>query len=155
MDVIWLHFVHSFLAITRNLTRFLKDDVKQMKDTRGYFNKISSDLDSSLNKNSAVSKSKPNEIEECTNLLQATQSCFRYTALDYVYQVRKKEDIFKFNAPLRSKQSFWFPKWITVRIFNALKLGFGPRQGLLYRWTEHSILSMFTGGGKKSQMLKM
>ena len=61
-----------------------------MKDTRGYFNKISSDLDSSLNKNSAVSKSKPNEIEECTNLLQATQSCFRYTALDYVYQVRNQ-----------------------------------------------------------------
>ena len=58
-----------------------------MKDTRGYFNKISSDLDSSLNKNSAVSKSRPNEIEECTNLLRATQSCFRYTALDYVYQV--------------------------------------------------------------------
>ena len=103
-------FVPSFLAITRNLTRFLKDDVKQMKDTRGYFNKISSDLDSSLNKNSAVSKSKPNEIEECTNLLQATQSCFRYTALDYVYQVRKKEDIFQFAAPLQSKQSFWFPK---------------------------------------------
>ena len=90
MSVIWLHFVPSFLAITRNLTRFLKDDVKQMKDTRGYFNKISSDLDSSLNKNSAVSKSKPNEIEECTNLLQATQSCFRYTALDYVYQVRNQ-----------------------------------------------------------------
>ena len=60
-----------------------------MKDTRGYFNKISSDLDSSLNKNSAVSKSKPNDIEECTNLLQATQSCFRYTALDYIYQVSK------------------------------------------------------------------
>ena len=59
-----------------------------MKDTRGYFNKISSDLDSSLNKNSAVSKSKPNDIEECTNLLQATQSCFRYTALDYIYQVK-------------------------------------------------------------------
>ena len=58
-----------------------------MRDTRGYFNKISSDLDSSLNKNSAVSKSRPNEIEECTNLLRATQSCFRYTALDYVYQV--------------------------------------------------------------------
>jgi hypothetical protein len=80
-----------------------------MKDTRGYFNKISSDLDSSLNKNSAVSKSKPNEIEECTNLLQATQSCFRYTALDYVYQVSKIEGIitlFKFAAPLKNKQSF-------------------------------------------------
>ena len=87
LQVLKLIYVY-FLAITRNLSRFLKDDVKQMKDTRGYFNKISSDLDSSLNKNSAVSKSKPNEIEECTNLLRATQSCFRYTALDYVYQVQ-------------------------------------------------------------------
>ena len=74
-------------AVTRNLQRFLKEDVKQMKDTRGYFNKISSDLDSALYKNSCVSKSRPNEVEEVTNLLTATQSCFRYTTLDYVYQV--------------------------------------------------------------------
>lgn len=74
-------------SITRNLSRFLKEDIKQMKDTRGYFNKISSDLDTALSKNSAVSKNKPNEIEEMTNLLKATQSCFRYTTLDYVYQV--------------------------------------------------------------------
>ena len=77
-----------------------------MKDTRGYFNKISSDLDSSLNKNSAVSKSKPNEIEECTNLLQATQSCFRYTALDYVYQVRNQICTYLTKGQLISKCPF-------------------------------------------------
>ena len=74
-------------AVTKNLQRFVKEDVKQMKDTRGYFNKISSDLDSALYKNSCVSKSRPNEVEEVTNLLTATQSCFRYTTLDYVYQI--------------------------------------------------------------------
>jgi Arf-GAP/coiled-coil/ANK repeat/PH domain-containing protein len=55
---------------------------------RSYFNKISGDLDSALIKNAAVSKSKPAEVEDAKNLLMATQSCFRYTGLDYVYQVR-------------------------------------------------------------------
>ena len=54
-----------------------------------YFNKISGDLDSALNKNAAVPKSKPVEVEDAKNLLMATQSCFRYTGLDYVYQVRE------------------------------------------------------------------
>ena len=52
-----------------------------------YFNKISGDLDSALNKNAAVPKSKPGEVEDAKNLLMATQSCFRYTGLDYVFQV--------------------------------------------------------------------
>ncbi|CAB4069388.1 ACAP [Lepeophtheirus salmonis] len=42
---------------------------------------------SSLSKNASVSRSRPNEVEETTNLLLATRSCFRYTALDYVYQI--------------------------------------------------------------------
>ena len=60
-----------------------------MKDTRGYFYKISADLDSALAKNAAVSsKSRPSDAIDAANLLTATQSCFRYTALDYVYHVR-------------------------------------------------------------------
>ena len=58
-----------------------------MKDTKGYFNKLSSDLDSALQKNAAASRSRPTEVEDATNLLTATRSCFRYTALDYVYQI--------------------------------------------------------------------
>ena len=75
-------------AINVNLQRFLKEDMRQMKDTRGYFNKISNDLDGALNKNAGASKSRPLEVEDATNFLTATQGCFRYTTLDYVYQVR-------------------------------------------------------------------
>merc|ERR1719382_1591455 len=46
-------------SITKNLTTFLREDIKQMKETKGYFNKISNDLDSALTKNAAVSKSRP------------------------------------------------------------------------------------------------
>lgn len=75
-------------TVANNLQSFLKEDMKQMRDTRGYFNKISNDLDGALNKNAAATKSRPNEVEDATNLLTATQSCFRYTTVDYVYQVR-------------------------------------------------------------------
>lgn len=74
-------------GVAKNLSRFLREDMKPLRDTRGYFNKISNDLDSALNKNAATSKHKPAEVEESTNLLSDTQSCFRYTTLDYVYQI--------------------------------------------------------------------
>ena len=69
-------------SIAKNLTNFLKDDMKQMKETRGYFNKISNDLDTALTKNAAVSKSRQSDIEDASNLLTATRSCFRYTGLE-------------------------------------------------------------------------
>ncbi len=78
----------STRAVTSAVSRFLAEDVKQLKDTRGYFNKISTDLDSALQKNAAASpRGRPAEADDAANLLTATRSCFRYTALDYVYQV--------------------------------------------------------------------
>merc|ERR1719508_20627 len=74
-------------SVSRNLNKFLKEDMKQMKETKGYFNKISNDLDSALNKNAAVSKSRPADLEDASNLLTATRSCFRYTGMDYVFQI--------------------------------------------------------------------
>ena len=68
-------------SITRSLNNFLKEDIKQMKETRGYFNKISNDLDSALTKNAAVSKSRPSDLEDASNLLTATRSCFRFVTL--------------------------------------------------------------------------
>ena len=50
-------------CITKNLTVFLREDMKQMKETKGYFNKISNDLDSALSKNAAVSKGRPGDLE--------------------------------------------------------------------------------------------
>ena len=85
-------------AVGKGLATFLRNDFKPMKDTKGYFNKLSQDLDSALYKNAAVSKSKQTDVEEATNMLTATQSCFNYTALDYVYlitmlQAKKRHEI--------------------------------------------------------------
>ena len=74
-------------GLQKVLEKFLREDVKQMKDTKGYFNKISGDLDTALAKNAAASKNKPNEVDDASNVLTATRSCFRYTTLDYVYQI--------------------------------------------------------------------
>lgn len=87
-------------ALAQDLTKFLREDVKQMKDTKGYFNKISNDLDSALQKNATVSKSRPGDVEDAANLLTATQSCFRYTTMDYVFQItmlqaKKKHEVLK------------------------------------------------------------
>merc|ERR1712013_710782 len=82
-------------SITKNLTTFLREDIKQMKETKGYFNKISNDLDSALTKNAAVSKSRPSDLEDASNLLTATRSCFRYTGMDYVKKMEKEKKLEK------------------------------------------------------------
>ena len=69
------------------ISKFLKEDMKKMHETKGYFNKISNDLDTALSKNAATSKSRPTDMEDSSNLLTATRSCFRYTSMDYVYQI--------------------------------------------------------------------
>jgi len=74
-------------TIMKSLSKFLKEDMKKMHETKGYFNKISNDLDSALSKSAATSKSRPLELEDASNLLTATKSCFRYTGMDYVYQI--------------------------------------------------------------------
>jgi len=70
------------------------------------FNKISTDLDSALSKNAAVNRSKFVEVEDATNYLMATQSCFRYTALDYVYQVDKK----KLNSVISKLKTIFYAR---------------------------------------------
>ncbi|XP_015514988.1 arf-GAP with coiled-coil, ANK repeat and PH domain-containing protein 2 isoform X1 [Neodiprion lecontei] len=85
-------------TVVKDLNSFIKSDVKEVKDSRHHFEKISSDLDIALNKNSQVPKNRPVECEETSNLLSATRSCFRHTALDYVHvltmlQARKRHEI--------------------------------------------------------------
>ncbi|XP_015185756.1 PREDICTED: arf-GAP with coiled-coil, ANK repeat and PH domain-containing protein 2 [Polistes dominula] len=85
-------------TIIKDLNTFMKSDIKRVKETRHYFEKISTDLDIALNRNSQVPKSRPTEYEETSNILSATRSCFRHTALDYVHaltmiQTRKRHEI--------------------------------------------------------------
>ncbi|XP_024939571.1 arf-GAP with coiled-coil, ANK repeat and PH domain-containing protein 2 isoform X2 [Cephus cinctus] len=85
-------------TVVKDLSSFIKGDIKRVKESRHYFEKISTDLDLALNKNSQVPKSRPAEYEETSNILSATRSCFRHTALDYVHvltmlQARKRHEI--------------------------------------------------------------
>ncbi|XP_069698905.1 arf-GAP with coiled-coil, ANK repeat and PH domain-containing protein 2 isoform X2 [Periplaneta americana] len=85
-------------TILKNLTSFVKGDIKNVRESRHYFEKISGDLDSALLRNSQAPRSRPAEAEEAQNLLCATRSCFRHTALDHVHnlsllQARKKPEV--------------------------------------------------------------
>ncbi|KAH0552025.1 arf-GAP with coiled-coil, ANK repeat and PH domain-containing protein 2 [Cotesia glomerata] len=85
-------------TVVRDLSAFIKSDVKKAKESRHYFEKISNDLDIALNRNSQVPKTRPSESEEASNILSATRSCFRHTALDYVHsltmlQSRRRHEI--------------------------------------------------------------
>lgn len=85
-------------TIIKDLNSFIKSDIKRVKESRHYFEKISADLDVALNRNSQVPKSRSNEYEETSNILSATRSCFRHTALDYIHsltmiQSRKRHEV--------------------------------------------------------------
>ncbi|CAK9812852.1 Arf-GAP with coiled-coil, ANK repeat and PH domain-containing protein 2 [Anthophora plagiata] len=85
-------------TVIKDLNSFIKSDIKRVKESRHYFEKISADLDIALNRNSQVPKSRPAEYEETSNILSATRSCFRHTALDYIHsltmiQARKRHEI--------------------------------------------------------------
>ncbi|XP_077288273.1 centaurin beta 1A [Arctopsyche grandis] len=85
-------------TVLKNLTTFVKVNIKSVKESKHHFEKISNDLDAALLKNSQVSKNRPMDIEETDNLLTATRSCFRHTALDYVHaltmlKAKKKHEV--------------------------------------------------------------
>lgn len=84
--------------VLKNMTSFIKNDIKQVKDSKSHFEKMSAELDNVLLRNSQTPKSKPNDVEEVENMLTATRSCFKYQSLDYVnsiskMQVRKRHEI--------------------------------------------------------------
>lgn len=85
-------------SVLKTLTTFLKKDVKEVKDCKHLFTKVSENMDTALYKNAQINKNRPVEITETENYLSATTSCFRHTALDYVnvitlLQSRKKMEI--------------------------------------------------------------
>lgn len=86
------------MSILVYLTLNFSSDIKRVKESRHYFERISGDLDIALNRNSQIPKSRPAEYEEASNILSATRSCFRHTALDYIHaltmlQAHKRHEI--------------------------------------------------------------
>ncbi|XP_032783075.2 arf-GAP with coiled-coil, ANK repeat and PH domain-containing protein 2 [Daphnia magna] len=115
-------------SVSRSLNNFLKRDLKQVKDSRQHFDKISADLDTALARHAQAPKNSNKSqgmntsgsantvlaasalssshqglltstgVDETSNVLIATRSCFRYTALDHLFivslvQSRKRHEI--------------------------------------------------------------
>ncbi|KAF4526589.1 hypothetical protein B566_EDAN006403 [Ephemera danica] len=85
-------------SILKNLTGLIKGDIKTVKESKHFFDKISTDLDVALSRSSQTPRSKVIEAEESLNVLSATRSCFRHQALDYVHNLsllhsRKRHEI--------------------------------------------------------------
>lgn len=76
---------HEGNNVCRLILLTLDRDIKHARESRHYFEKISGDLDIALQRNSQAPKSRPLETEETNNLLAATRTCFRHTALDHVH----------------------------------------------------------------------
>lgn len=84
--------------VLKNITTFIKTDIKEVKEQQQHFNKASDTYDSALNKNAQANKSRPAEANDAVNTLSASASYFRHMALDYVYalntvQARKMHEI--------------------------------------------------------------
>ncbi|CAG9835661.1 unnamed protein product [Diabrotica balteata] len=74
-------------TILKNLTSFIKNDIKGVRDYKQHFEKISSEYDNILVRNSHTPRSKPQEVEEVQNVLVAVRSCFGHQTLDYVNSI--------------------------------------------------------------------
>lgn len=71
-------------TVLKNISNFLKRDIREVKDYRQIFLKISENYDSALYKNSQVNKHRMHEIIEAENYVFSTKSQFQHSALDYV-----------------------------------------------------------------------
>lgn len=71
-------------TVLKNLTTYVKTDIKEVKDYKNLFSKVSESLDVALTRNAQANKNRLTEVTESANNLVATTTCFRHTALDYV-----------------------------------------------------------------------
>lgn len=80
-------FQQSLSAHLRNGITVCRD-LRKFKEAKKQFDKVSEEKEAALSKNAQAPRNKPHEVEEATNILNATRKCFRHIVLDYVLQVR-------------------------------------------------------------------
>ncbi|XP_067251929.1 arf-GAP with coiled-coil, ANK repeat and PH domain-containing protein 2-like isoform X2 [Chanodichthys erythropterus] len=74
-------------SIKSQLQTFVREDLRKFKEAKKQFDKVSEEKEAALSKNAQAPRNKPHEVEEATNILNATRKCFRHIVLDYVLQI--------------------------------------------------------------------
>lgn len=62
-------------------------ELRSVKDLRHYFEKVSGELDTVLQRASGVSRTRAHEADDMKNLVIATRRAFRHTTVDYVHAI--------------------------------------------------------------------
>lgn len=73
--------------ILKNITSFIKTEIKEVKEHRSHFSKVSETYDAALIRNAQANKNRLVEVNDAVNSLSASSSCFKHIALDYVYAI--------------------------------------------------------------------
>eukprot|EP00045_Choanoeca_perplexa_P015306 m.190487 g.190487 ORF g.190487 m.190487 type:complete len:684 (+) comp16943_c0_seq1:13-2064(+) len=100
-------------TVADSLRRHIAKDVKGVTDLKTMYHKMSADLDSARQRRAGCSASKPHELQDAENMLQAQQAGFNHIALDYVYKLNmllateKDEIVEKSLAYLNSHRSYY------------------------------------------------
>lgn len=71
--------------VLKNITSFIKTEIKGAKEHRVHFSKVSETYDAALSRNAQANKNRLVEVNDAVNTLSAASSCFRHMSLDYVY----------------------------------------------------------------------
>ncbi|XP_067272493.1 arf-GAP with coiled-coil, ANK repeat and PH domain-containing protein 2 isoform X5 [Pseudorasbora parva] len=74
-------------AIKSQLQTFVREDLRKFKEAKKQFDKVSEEKEAALAKNAQAPRNKQHEVEEASNILNATRKCFRHIVLDYVLQI--------------------------------------------------------------------
>ncbi|XP_062590479.1 arf-GAP with coiled-coil, ANK repeat and PH domain-containing protein 2-like isoform X2 [Saccostrea cucullata] len=100
-------------SVCKNLNNFVKQDIKQVKDSQKDFEKASTELDNAINRNASVPRTKPQECEDAATMLKAKKSVFAHTAVDHVFQInilnsKKRYEILETMLSFMHAQSTFF-----------------------------------------------
>lgn len=109
-------------TVLKNLTSFIKNDIKEVKEYKNLFAKVSESFDKALAQNAQANKNRSQEVTEAVNILSATTSCFRHTSLDYVnkltmLQSKKVPEIL--STVSASELSLAPLLWLEIRVLCA------------------------------------
>ncbi|XP_051979604.1 arf-GAP with coiled-coil, ANK repeat and PH domain-containing protein 2-like isoform X1 [Xyrauchen texanus] len=80
-------FDHAQRSIKSQLLTFVREDLRKFKEAKKQFDKVSEEKEAALSKNAQAPRNKQHEVDEATNILNATRKCFRHVVLDYVLQI--------------------------------------------------------------------
>ncbi|XP_056614199.1 arf-GAP with coiled-coil, ANK repeat and PH domain-containing protein 2-like [Triplophysa dalaica] len=80
-------FEQAQRSIKSQLQTFVREDLRRFKEAKKQFDKVSEEKEAALAKNAQAPRNKQHEVEEATNILNATRKCFRHIVLDYVMQI--------------------------------------------------------------------